>query len=181
MHKRYTSGFTIVELLVVIVVIAILATIAIVSYSWVTRDARHTAMAQEAQEIVKTLNLYQTKFGKLPDGIQESERGFCLSDNVAACNENYNVKTPMSSTTFDELKKVGLSKKPAMPPYSKIFRYGPGNSYNMKTPIIYANDANISALIMFEGATSCPAGVEKTDSSIWPTPSTQNGITCSIE
>lgn len=63
MNKR---GFTIVELLVVVVVIAILASIAIVSYSGITQQARDSKRATEAQALVQALDLYYSDNGIYP-------------------------------------------------------------------------------------------------------------------
>ena len=60
-NKSKNSGFTIVELLVVIVVIGILAAITIVSYTGVTTRARASAAQQLANNVVKKANTYQTE------------------------------------------------------------------------------------------------------------------------
>jgi|GEM_PF-2521191 len=55
MHKQYTRGFTIVELLIVIVVIAILAVIVIVAYNGVTKRAAESSLQAELKQIAKKL------------------------------------------------------------------------------------------------------------------------------
>lgn len=50
---RQTSGFTIVELLIVIVVVAILAAISIVAYTGIQDRAQNAAKIQSAQQIAK--------------------------------------------------------------------------------------------------------------------------------
>ena len=63
MNKK---GFTIVELLIVIVVIGILAAITIVSFNGVTARARDTQRVQDAENIVKALEIYKVTNGVYP-------------------------------------------------------------------------------------------------------------------
>jgi len=60
------SGFTIVELLVVIVVIAILASVSIVAYNGIQGRARDSQRTQDMNNIVKSLELYKTINGAYP-------------------------------------------------------------------------------------------------------------------
>lgn len=57
MRKRI-SGFTIVELLIVIVVIAILAAVTVVAYDGIQQRARATATATSIKQIDKSFRLY---------------------------------------------------------------------------------------------------------------------------
>lgn len=65
--RKTISGFTIVELLVVIVVIGILATVSIVTYSGVTKKARTAQTVSAATTWVKALNLYKIRNGTFPN------------------------------------------------------------------------------------------------------------------
>ncbi len=56
--KIAKSGFTIVELLIVIVVIAILAAISIVAYNGIQQRARDSQRSAEMASIEKALQLY---------------------------------------------------------------------------------------------------------------------------
>lgn len=60
MHKyyRYTSAFTIVELLIVIVVIAVLAAISIVAYSGIQRNAYESAVQADLRNVVEKTKLH---------------------------------------------------------------------------------------------------------------------------
>lgn len=64
--RKSTSGFTIVELLIVIVVIAILASISIVAYSGIQARARDSQRRNDVSEIVKALELYYADNGQYP-------------------------------------------------------------------------------------------------------------------
>jgi len=59
--KQKDSGFTIVELLVVIVVIGILAAITIVSYTGVTARANATSAKQLANNVITKAHIYNTE------------------------------------------------------------------------------------------------------------------------
>lgn len=65
-HLRRTSGFTIVELLIVIVVIAILAAIAIVSYNGIVDKAHVSTMQNNLSQSFSTLANFNTEKGAYP-------------------------------------------------------------------------------------------------------------------
>lgn len=63
-HKnRQHTGFTIVELLIVIVIIAILAAITIVAYNGIQQRARDSARKQDLATLAKAIKLYQVDVG----------------------------------------------------------------------------------------------------------------------
>lgn len=65
-HQNKKTGFTVVELLVVIVVIGILATIVVVAYNGIQQRARDTARTSDVAAIIKALELYYIKNGEYP-------------------------------------------------------------------------------------------------------------------
>lgn len=65
------SGFTIVELLIVVVVIAILAAITIVSYNGITAQANHSAAKSTAATVQKKAELYYSVHSDYPASIEE--------------------------------------------------------------------------------------------------------------
>ena len=67
------TGFTIVELLIVIVIIAILASIVIVSYSGIQNRANDTAVQNDIANVAKKLQLYYIDKGVYPDTNVESD------------------------------------------------------------------------------------------------------------
>jgi len=64
--KKNTTGFTIVELLIVIVVIAILAAISIVAYTGIQNRAYDSAVQQDLRSLANTIRLYEAEHGQLP-------------------------------------------------------------------------------------------------------------------
>ena len=63
---RKASGFTIVELLIVVVVIGILAAIVIVSYNGITQAARDSQRQADLSTIAKAIQLYKEDNGHYP-------------------------------------------------------------------------------------------------------------------
>ncbi len=64
--KKSSSGFTIVELLIVIVIIAILAAITIVAYNGIQGRARDNSRYADVKAIIKALELYKADNGTYP-------------------------------------------------------------------------------------------------------------------
>lgn len=80
--KKTTSGFTIVELLIVIVVIAILAAITIVAYNGIQGRARDSQRLSDMKTIQKALEIYKTNNGIYPAAvITPNTGGFETSTN----------------------------------------------------------------------------------------------------
>lgn len=64
--KRSVTGFTIVELLIVIVVIAILAAISVVAFTGVQARARDSGRIAKVKDLAKALELYKVDNGRYP-------------------------------------------------------------------------------------------------------------------
>ena len=78
--KSKLSGFTIVELLVVIVVIGILAAITIVSYTGISQKAVAASLQSDLSGASKQLKMYQVEYSAYPAGIVENpanSRRYC--------------------------------------------------------------------------------------------------------
>lgn len=64
--RKSVSGFTIIELLIVIVVIAILASISLVSFSGTQARARDSIRIKDLKEVQKVVELYHAQNGSYP-------------------------------------------------------------------------------------------------------------------
>lgn len=64
--QKSRSGFTIIELLIVIVVIAILAAITIVAFNGVQSRARDASIDSAANQVLKAYNIWTSTSGKSP-------------------------------------------------------------------------------------------------------------------
>ena len=117
---RTSSGFTIVELLIVIVVIGILAAIVIVSYNGVTNRAKDTERSAELSSIQKALELYYTDNGgypRCPSGSGPNLAPYTYTTGtVTGCLTNYLVPKYMTSIPTDPVNDT----------LSYTYRYGAG-------------------------------------------------------
>lgn len=87
--RKAITGFTIVELLIVIVVIAILAAISVVSYNGITQRARDAERRTEMGSIEKALEMYHADNGGYPNCsggtyIAGQATGACTQASLAA-------------------------------------------------------------------------------------------------
>ena len=108
MKSKKQTGFTIVELLIVIVVIAILAAITIVAYNGIQNRANNSARYSELKAWVKHFELYKAQYGSYPAA---ASGGYCLGSNfpvggggVARCRD-YN---STSTTSYVESDNAAL-------------------------------------------------------------------------
>ncbi len=111
MPRSYkATGFTIVELLIVIVVIAILAAIVIVAYNGITKQATEASMQSDLREAATRLELDKTKNGAYPADAAAADGGKGLStsgQNVlsyrgggTASSYCINITSPNTSSTY---------------------------------------------------------------------------------
>lgn len=100
--KRWAkqSGFTIVELLIVIVVIAILAAITIVAYNGIATRATNTSMSSSASQVVKVISGYVAEKGAYPATVQS-----CVTTGMS-CQWGGNAVSPNNSFT-NNLQTIG--------------------------------------------------------------------------
>jgi len=116
MNKR-ASGFTIVELLIVIVVIAILAAITIVAYNGIQQRANNTSRLAEVQAWGKLFSVYKATNGDWPSAMAAGQT-YCLGSGfpvgyggVARCwNYNSSTQSPAESDSqalMNQLKTAG--------------------------------------------------------------------------
>jgi len=91
MRANKQSGFTIVELLIVIVVIGILAAITIVAFNGVQAKARDGARISKVTSIAKAIELYYADNGTYPpiqDGLGNETSCGSLTENWGHCDRN---------------------------------------------------------------------------------------------
>jgi prepilin-type N-terminal cleavage/methylation domain-containing protein len=103
------SGFTIVELLIVIVVIGILAAIVIVAYSGVQQRARNSQTMSGVVAYQKALNMYATLNGSYPNTSGCLGAGYPSNSCWVGPSGNYNV-----NATLDTNLSSIISTKPAV-------------------------------------------------------------------
>lgn len=112
--RSVSSGFTIVELLIVIVVIGILASITVVTYSGAQKRARNAARVSELVSWKDQFELYFSLNGQYPS---MADGGYCLGtgfpdtsgDGVGDCHDLYWApgRASENTTLNDALRTVG--------------------------------------------------------------------------
>lgn len=92
--RKSISGFTIVELLIVIVVIGIIASITIVSYNAAQKRTQNAERASQLQAWKSVFERYKAAKGELPLPTTSNGTGYCLGSNfpigsggVARCRD----------------------------------------------------------------------------------------------
>lgn len=163
--KRLKSGFTIVELLVVVVVIAILASITVVSYNGITERSKTARLASAVRDYANILSMYKVTYGQFPNIYGDPA---CLGANfpiaspygVSEC-EMYG-PTPLASTTVStydmlipELKKVTNSLPDTSYPSLRVDQLAGSARYSRGA--VYYNDSN-EIYYYVKGNTKCPIG-----------------------
>lgn len=107
--KKNTSGFTIVELLIVIVVIGILAAIVIVAYSGAQSRARNSQIKSGVVAYQKALNLYATLNNSYPNNSGCLGANYPLNNCWVGPSGNYSV-----NATLDTNLATVMSTKPSL-------------------------------------------------------------------
>lgn len=93
-----SSGFTIVELLIVVIVIAILATISAVGFQGITTRASDTAQLAEVRQLSEWLEVKKIQSGSYPLAVQDASLMAQHNASSATFNMNYVVNRPAMST-----------------------------------------------------------------------------------
>jgi prepilin-type N-terminal cleavage/methylation domain-containing protein len=91
MRCRTKTGFTLVELLVIVAIIGILSTIVIVSLVQARKKARTIAVISEVKQLVNALELYYSKYGHYPNQQQYGE-----NINVGAYSCDVDIGGPLT-------------------------------------------------------------------------------------
>ena len=114
------TGFTIVELLIVIVVIAILAAITIVAYNGIQARARDNIRYQDVKLILKALELYKIDNGMYPPTSATTLAG----EGTTGCGANgYSYSWGQDDRWMKPLVDGGYLKKVPVPPINDCNHY----------------------------------------------------------
>lgn len=118
LKNRRQSGFTIVELLIVIVVIGILAALVITTYSGIQAKARNSKRQTDIQSLQTQLEAYFAQAGHYPS----------LADMNQTSDPNW-LSTNMKSLDKSALQDPqGSSETLASSPAAKVYSYNVTNS-----------------------------------------------------
>ncbi len=132
MHKQNTpsTGFTIVELLIVIVVIAILAAISVVAYRGIQERAKNTQTISSVSQAIKSISAYIALNGAYP----ATSSGCLVPGSDGNCTAyNTTPVTPSSSlqSAINTVSTVPTTVPDAHPAFNGItYNYTGGRTYN---------------------------------------------------
>jgi prepilin-type N-terminal cleavage/methylation domain-containing protein len=112
MHQPLKStGFTIIELIIVIVIIGILASITLISYSGVTQRTNNAAAEQAARSAVGEIEAYNAATGSFPYDISlltsDSSAEYYIAPTVAT----FTLSSTQPASTI-EVKYIKCGKTP---------------------------------------------------------------------
>lgn len=102
------SGFTIIELLIVIVVIAILATVTIVAYNGIHQRAKISTVGAELSNFIKSAELMKIDNGHYPTTDAEFKKLLQDTDTWNSTRDG-NRKTYLACSTSDDFAIVSIS------------------------------------------------------------------------
>jgi|GEM_PF-2339696 len=166
--RKSTSGFTIIEIIVVIVVLAILMAIVGSAYNMTQQQSRNAERYTEMKEWQRLLERYKARNGEYPDVPMPDHRNFCLGygfpqghNNERRCRDYVNpggdevdsdsYRQDRNTAFMEELKTVGK-----LPPE------GPRRGlYGIVGPYVeFSVDGKYQIRNIFEGETAedCPNG-----------------------
>ena len=136
--KSKSSGFTIVELLIVIVVIAILATVVIVAYTGAQQRARDAVRTADISNVQKALEYYYDVNNTYP--------------SVGTDNTGYNLSTLSTVLIPQYLQTIPNDPNPSLTNYQYVRGTG-GNAYGIR--------------ISYETQTPCHRGMNNKGVAWW--------------
>ncbi|MCK4411938.1 MAG: prepilin-type N-terminal cleavage/methylation domain-containing protein [Candidatus Eisenbacteria sp.] len=120
------SGFTLVELLIVVIILGVLAAIAIPQFTSNTEDARISALDTNLSEMRNAVELYYHQHSATYPGANRYDNGAAVTTTAQADTSFlkqltlYTAATGVTSTSKDATHKYGPYIKKAMPanPYN---------------------------------------------------------------
>lgn len=138
--NKSKSGFTIIELLIVIVVIAILAAITVVAYNGIQQRARDSKVITAVNAYVKILKMYKADHGNYP-----------YPPDVAACLGNSSDHPAVSGFTQGVCYKYDTGEVAVNTTFnSELSKYASGSLPSGETARVdYSGDVSVRGLWYF--------------------------------
>jgi len=150
---RINSGFTLVEMLVVVAILLILSTAGLSNFIFSIVKSHDTQRKQDLATIVKGIEAFVNDFGSYPDGDAAGRMVACDDDNsgLVACNFGGSMKAYFGGTA-----QTYLSRLPADPVPGQVYFYEKtASGFNLYASLENANDPGIKTGL----STSCGTGI----------------------
>jgi len=167
--QQKRSGFTIVELLIVIVVIAVLATISVVAYNGIQQRARNSQTVSTIQAYKKALITYAIEHQTYPISLSAclgddyTDTGVYTSANTRNCFRSNSTAGVISSSFNNEIKPYLSNRVPT--PNNVVLGNGStpwstrGAVFLNSSAIVLNGVPNPWVMIYtLEGQNQCPVG-----------------------
>ena len=163
------SGFTIVELLIVIVVIGILAAITIVAYNGIQQRGRDTQRKSDVAAITKALKLYDVDFGPM-----YSNSGCGANGNGSGFFNLEDGNNPGYPKSMNKcLKEKGYIVKDLIDPSGLVSCGGVSCRTYMKYTCVQSGSTNTYVYANLE---ALPAATNEADGSCYDAADTERGM-----
>jgi general secretion pathway protein G len=137
-NRRCNTGFTLIEMLIVVAVIAILSSVVLVGIAPVRARARDSRRLSDLRQVQNALELYFSKCGYYPGSAQS---GVCIAFPGAAANW-----TELTAALTGS--NIGVNKIPNDPSAGKTYFYGTngaGSSYVVAAQLEDVNNSVLSS------------------------------------
>lgn len=183
------TGFTIVELLIVVVVIAILASITVVAYNGIQQRAVNAAFLTKVDTYEKAIRLYQTTNGTFPSTMYDPDAAgpqaaapymICLGDtypaapgfNVGYCtgSEFLDSSDPQASAVMPSVTTNLLTVVKNLPDVStQAYTFTDGGTlYGLHRGILYqSNGAEAVINFYLPGNQNCGRGSKSVETNLF--------------
>lgn len=155
--KRTTSGFTIVELLIVIVVIAILAAISIVAYNGIQQRSRNTQTIAGVKQYINAIRMYAAENGTYPAQRSCLGDGYSYNGTPGICGGETGIYTDVA---FDTALSKYLGSKPRLDTTNLTIRTSTTRAGGYHDPSVSTH--GVVYYILAGTTASCDAGGSKT-------------------
>lgn len=161
--KRTISGFTIVELLIVIVVIGVLAAISIVAYNGITERARFTAMRSDLSQLNKLIQAYYAQNGSYPitPGVCNGVSGNWCGWDQASGDAFIPGIVPTFAASLPQLPATNASND------TYLYRSPSGTDYKLIRLVGAGLSASEQSAFADLSTTTCSAGINTTRWGYW--------------
>ena len=148
--RKSTSGFTIVELLIVIVVIAVLAAISIVAYTGIQQRANNTKTIAAANQVVKAISAYIAANETYPStGIS-----CVVPSSTSACTIGNTTNRATDATLINNLQTI--STLPSTPVMTARDTYDGITYYYRSTRTVDGNAQPLAIVYSLNGSQQQP-------------------------